>query len=198
MTIPFMGNELLRGDLVQLVMPTRDDITVFAKWTHDVEYSRLLRRGMIYPDTEEGHAEWFATMMKGENETPFSIRTLADDRLVGLLVIKDVMWQARHCSFFIGIGSADDRSKGFGTDAIRVMLKYIFLEMNLNAVRLEVMSYNPAGVRAYEKVGFKQDGTLRASVYRDGVYYDIHAMSMLRSEWEAKYGYPPITYPGNE
>jgi len=112
-----------------------------------------------------------------------------------LLVIKDIFWASRHCSFFIGIGKAADRGQGFGTDAIRAMLKYAFLEMNLHAVRLEVMSYNPGGMRAYEKVGFKLDGTLRACVYRDGVYYDIYAMSILRREWEALYGYPPVSYP---
>ncbi len=196
MAAPFMGNELLHGEHVYLAMPTRDDIATFAGWTHDIEYSRYLRRGMIYPDSVEGYLQWFGEMAKSEREIPYSIKTFDGDRLVGLLVIKDIMWASRHCSFFIGIGSATDRGKGYGTDAVRAMLKYIFLEMNLNAVRLEVMSYNPGGVRAYEKVGFRLDGTLRACVYRDGIYYDVHAMSLLRSEWEAKYGYPPVRYAG--
>ena len=191
MSAPFMGNELLQGEKVYLAMPTHDDIAAFAKWTHDIEFQRYLRRGMVYPSSVEQFMGWFSEMLKGENDLPFSIRLREDDRLVGQLVIKDIMWASRHCSFFIGIGLKEDRSKGYGSGAIRIMLQYAFLEMNMNAVRLEVMSYNPGGVRAYEKVGFKLDGTLRSCVYRDGVYWDIHAMSILRSEWEAQYGFKP-------
>lgn len=193
--MPFLGNDLLRGDLVMLAKPNHDDIEQFAAWTHDVEYSRLLRRGMIYPASVEAMAGWFAEMEKNENEIPYSIRTIRDNRLVGVMVIKDIFWAARHCSFWLGIGNAADRGQGYGTDAIRAMLKYAFLEMNMHAVRLEVMSYNPGGIRAYEKVGFKLDGTMRAFVYRDGVYYDVHAMSILRREWESLYGFPPVSYP---
>lgn len=193
--LPFLGNDLLRGDLVTLVKPSQEDIEHFASWTHDVEYSRLLRRGMVYPASIEAMMGWFAAMEKDENEIPYSIRTIRDNRLIGVMVIKDIFWAARHCSFWLGIGKSADRGQGFGTDAIRAMLKYAFLEMNMHAVRLEVMSYNPGGIRAYEKVGFKLDGTLRAFVYRDGVYYDIHAMSILRREWETLYGYPPVSYP---
>ncbi|MDX2161352.1 MAG: GNAT family protein [bacterium] len=192
---PFMGSELLHGELVTLTRPTRDDIEAFTSWTHDLEYQRLLRRGMVYPSSLEGMLSWFSEMERNDKEIPFSIKTLVEDRLVGHLVINNILWQPRHCSFFIGIGGAADRGRGYGTDAVRVMLKYAFLEMNLHAVRLEVISYNPAGFRAYEKVGFRLDGTLRAWVYRDGVYYDVHTMSILRREWEALYGFPPVGYP---
>ncbi len=193
---PFMGNELLEGDLVRLAKPTRDDVPIIASWTHDMEFSRYLRRGRVYPASVEGMQEWFMEMDRKEDEIPFAIRTLDMNDLVGFLVIKDIVWVARHCSFFIGIGDRAARGKGYGTDAIRVLLKYVFMEMNLNRVGLEVMNYNPAGIRSYEKVGFVQEGRLRSVVYRDGVYYDIIQMGILRSEWEAKYGYPPIRYPG--
>lgn len=193
--LPFLGNELLTGDLVRLIRPSGVDIEAFAGWSYDVEYSRLLRRGMIYPNSAESTAEWFAEMEKQDDIIPFAVKTLAGDQMVGMLVINHIMWQARHCTFFIGIGEAENRGKGYGSDAVRVMLKYIFLEMNLNRVGLDVMSYNPHAVHTYEKLGFKLEGTQRAMVYRDGVYYDMHMMGILRAEWEALYGYPPIRYP---
>ena len=188
MTIPpFLGNELITGKRVRLTMVQDSDLPCLVQWHNDLMYARLLRRGMVDPFASvDGFAEW----LKGvygkfdHDEFPFAIRTLEDDRLVGWLMIKDVFWQARHCSFFIGIGHAEDRGKGYGTDAVRTMLRFIFMEMNLNCVRLEVMAYNTDGIRAYERVGFRQDGRLRAFVYRDGVYYDIITMSILREEWE--------------
>jgi RimJ/RimL family protein N-acetyltransferase len=185
---PFLGKDLLRGELIQLARPTKADIAEIARWSEDMEYQRLLRRGMVYPGSVEEHEDWFADMAKSEDMVPFVIRTLDEDKLIGLLVIKDIMWQARHCAFFIGIGEAEMRGRGYGVDAIHVMLKYAFLEMNLNRVGLEVMSYNEVGLRTYKKVGFRHEGILRAYGYRDGIYYDMHLMGILRSEWDALYG----------
>lgn len=194
MVIPFLGKDLLRGELVCLTRPTKEDIIHITKWSADMEYQRLARRGMVYPESLEEHEEWFAEMAKSAHSYPFAIRTLVEDRLVGLVLIKDIFWQARHCSFFIGLGNPEMRGRGYGTDAIRVMLRYVFLEMNLNRVGLEVLSYNQAAMRSYQRVGFKLEGTLRAFSYRDGVYYDMHIMGILRSEWEALYNQPSITY----
>ncbi len=192
---PILGNDLLQGDLVILKKPTPADLYQFAAWTHDVEYFRLRRAVLFAPASAEHMIAWAAAAERTQEEIPFSIYALSDNRLIGILVINHIQWAARHCSFYIGIGSSADRGQGFGTDAVRVLLKFAFLEMSLNAVRLGVISYNPRAIRAYEKVGFKLDGTLRATVYRDGVYYDTHEMSILRREWEALYGFPPVSYP---
>lgn len=192
--LPFLGKELLRGDVVCLTRPSKEDIGHFAKWSADMEYQRLLRRGMVYPGSLEEHEAWFAEMAKSEADYPFAIRTLVEDRLVGMLVVKDIFWQARHCSFFIGIGNPEMRGRGYGTDAIRTLLKYAFLEMNMNRIGLEVMSYNLPAIHSYQRVGFKLEGTLRAFAYRDGVYYDMHIMGILRSEWEQIYDQSAVTY----
>lgn len=195
---PFLGSDLLIGKKVRLARPTDDDIAAIAGWSQDLEYQRLLRRSMVYPGSVEEHRQWFAGMFKDEESFPFSIRTLVEDRLVGVLVIRDIFWQARHCSFFIGIGDPGERGQGFGSDAVRVLLRYAFLEMNMHCVRLEVMAYNPEAVRAYEAAGFQMNGHQRAFVYRDGVYYDVLQMSILREEWEALTSHPPVSYPRSE
>lgn len=182
--LPFMTDELVRGERIELRHPTQDDIVAFTHWANDMEYSRLLRRAWITFGSPEGMLGWFAQMEKDESAVPFSIYTREDTpRLVGLVVIKDIFWQARHCSFFIGIGQREDRGRGYGSDAVRVLLRYCFNEMNMHCVRLEVIAYNEAARRTYERIGFRHDGAMRAFVNRDGVYYDVECMSLLRSEW---------------
>lgn len=190
----FLGNELLRGDLVYLARPQKDELSVIAGWSNDMEYSRTLRRGLVYPNSGEDYDEWWSDLFKHESGYPFAIHRGDDSTLIGFLVLTDIFWQARRCSVIIGIDPAE-RGHGFGTDALRVALKYAFLEMNLIRVGLEVMMYNEAGLRAYTKVGFVPEGRLRAMVYRDGVYYDVQPMSILRPEWEARYNQPPNQYP---
>jgi RimJ/RimL family protein N-acetyltransferase len=53
----------------------------------------------------------------------------------------------------------------------------------LNRVGLDVIEYNPGGIRAYEKAGFKHEGSQRSAVYRDGKFFDLINMGILRSEW---------------
>lgn len=192
--VPFLGNELLRGDLVCLARPIKEDGVAIARWSNDVEYSRLLRRGLIYPDAIEGFEEWLSSMIKEQSAYPFSIRRIEDQVLVGFLMLHEIAWQARHCTFFIGLDPAL-RGQGYGSDALKVMLKYAFMEMNLNRVGLDVMSYNEAAIHTYSKVGFQHEGRVRAVVFRDGVYYDMLHMGILRSEWEAIYHQPAISYP---
>lgn len=195
---PFLGNELLRGDLVTLARPTPDEIASIAGWSHDVEYYRLMRRGLIYPgETTDDYAGWFDEMIKAETGFPFAVRRSDDSALVGFLALREIFWQARHCSLVIGLDPTL-RGRGYGTDAVRVSLKYAFLEMNLNRVGLDVMAYNDGAIRAYTKAGFTPEGRRRAVVYRDGVYYDILLMGILRSEWEARYEQPPISYPAGD
>ncbi|MEP7290168.1 MAG: GNAT family protein [Chloroflexota bacterium] len=189
-----LGNELLRGEQVYLARPTPEDIPVIAGWSQDTEYYRMLRRGFSYPETSESYSGWFASMVSEQSGFPFAIRRQDDEGLIGWLVLREIFWQARHCAFAIGLDPAQ-RGRGYGTDATRVALSYAFLELNLNRVGLDVMAYNEAGIRAYTKVGFVHEGTLRALTYRDGIYYDALMMSMLRSDWEKRYNQPAISYP---
>ncbi|MBW4437290.1 MAG: GNAT family N-acetyltransferase [Pleurocapsa minor GSE-CHR-MK-17-07R] len=181
---PFITHELLRGEYVYLARPVPADAERITKWSFDMEFSRMLRRSMVYPGSISDTMKWFVNN-EDESFYPFSIRTLVDDELIGTLGIKDVLWPNRTCSFFIGIGEADYRGRGLGKEAIQIMLRWIFLEMNLNRVGLEVMAYNEAAIRSYRRVGFQDEGRLRQFVYRDGVYYDVLLMSMMAAEWFA-------------
>ncbi|MBK8027402.1 MAG: GNAT family N-acetyltransferase [Chloroflexi bacterium] len=189
----FMGNELLQGDMVYLARPEKEEMATISRWSHDIGFQRNLRRGMVYPEAPIEWEEWFTHLLDKEEGFPFSIRRRDDDRLVGFTVIKDIKWQARHCVVVIGIDPAQ-QGRGYGTDGMRVALKYCFLEMNLNRVGLEVLGYNDAALRVYSKVGFRHEGTLRCFAFRDGVYYDMHVMGILRGEWEAAYGQAAVSY----
>lgn len=184
-----LGNELLRGELVHLTRMTREDIPLIVADRSDIGYLRHLMRSQVMPDGPESIEGWYKWLNEeGERPPSFVIRRLEDDAYVGTTAFKDIRWQSRHAFFWIGIGQSDMRGKGYGTDAVRVLLKYAFLEMNLNCVALEVLAYNAPALASYQKVGFRHDGSVRAFTYRDGAYYDMHLMSMTRDEWWGRYG----------
>ena len=184
---PILGNELLRGEKVYLTPIQRADCVVFARWSEDMEYQRMLRRGEVFPDIAESFERWLFSETERDEFYRAAIRTNADNTLIGMCEINRIFRQARHCMFWIGIGEPAYREHGYGSDAIRVLLRFAFLEMNLNRVGLEVMSYNDRAIAAYERIGFQHEGRQRETVIRDGVYYDTLLMGILRREWESRY-----------
>jgi RimJ/RimL family protein N-acetyltransferase len=91
--------------------------------------------------------------------------------------------QAHSAEIGIVIGEKDFWNKGFGTEAMRLMVDYGFSTLNLNRIHLHVYETNPRGIHCYEKVGFQQEGRLRQAHYLEGRYIDILAMSILNNDW---------------
>ena len=71
---------------------------------------------------------------------------------------------------------------GYGTDAVRTACRFGFRQMNLRRVELHVHGTNPRGIRAYQKVGFREEGRLRQAHFTDGHPVDVLVMGLLSSE----------------
>ncbi|MFE8699841.1 GNAT family N-acetyltransferase [Cytobacillus sp. FJAT-54145] len=179
-----MRYNLFHGEKVKLSVVREEDAEVMVKWGEDSEYLRNVDTEFAYPKTKEEYAE---EGKSGSSSVYFRLRTIEDDRLVGFVAIHGIEWNNRAANIAIGIGEASDRNKGYGTDALKLILRYAFHELNLDRVGLDVIDYNKRGIKAYENVGFQLEGKKRSMVYRDGQRYDVILMSILRDEWEEIY-----------
>ncbi len=83
----------------------------------------------------------------------------------------------------IGLGERENWGKGYGTDAMKIILRYAFTELNLRRVTLDVFEYNQRGVRSYEKAGFVIEGRVRGMILREGRRWDVIFMGILREDW---------------
>jgi RimJ/RimL family protein N-acetyltransferase len=183
-----MSAELFDGQLVRLGSEDPQVLAeAFARWGRDSEYSRLLDSDPAHLWSARKVKEWFDKdpEMTAARGVFFSIRTLVEDRLIGFIAFEDIAWSNRDTYVAIGIGEQDCRGKGYGSDAMRVMLRYGFEELNLHRVSLTVFAYNPRGIRSYEKCGFKHEGRIREFLLRDGKRWDMLHMGILRTDWLA-------------
>ncbi len=179
-----MNENLLHGELVRL---THEDPEMLAKieadWELNSEYSRLLDMD----PARRFSAKTVQTHLEKMYEAPefffFSIRRLEDDQILGGIGLDGVNWTQRESFVGIGLGRKEDWGKGYGTDAMRIILRYAFTELNLRRVSLDVFEYNPRGVRSYEKAGFVVEGRVRGMVCREGRRWDVIYMGILREEW---------------
>jgi RimJ/RimL family protein N-acetyltransferase len=98
-----------------------------------------------------------------------------------------VRWDAvsRAAVFYLAIYKPDQWSKGYGGETVELMCRYAFAELNLNRIQLHVSSENPAAIRAYQKAGFRVEGTLRQAMYHNGRYVDFLVMGLLRQEYHS-------------
>ena len=172
---------LLKGQLVRLAAQHEDDKEVLSRWTHDIEYLRLVDDDPALPQSPDAFR--FPTKPP-KDAFVFHIRTLADDKFIGFVALHTIKGSNRSAMLSIGIGEAEYRGKGYGTDAIRLILAYAFRELNLHRVGLTVLSYNINAIRLYESLGFVREGVTRECVARDGQWHDIIHMGMLYREWQ--------------
>ncbi|MED4174038.1 GNAT family protein, partial [Halalkalibacterium halodurans] len=95
-------------------------------------------------------------------------------------------YKNRNAECIIDIGEKTYWGKGYGFEALRLLLNYAFLEMNLHRVSLRVFSFNKKAIRLYEKLGFKHEGTSRQCLYRYGQWHDIVHMGILKDEYKCE------------
>ncbi len=182
-----MDENLLVGDLVRL---THEEPEVLARlesqWSLDSEYSRLLDWEPARRFSAKNSQKWIEKQYEDADSHAFSIRTLSDERIIGGIGLDGIRWTHRDAFVGIGLGSRDDWGKGYGTDAMRIILRYAFLELNLHRVSLNVFEYNQRGVRSYEKAGFVPEGRERSVLLREGRRWDVLFMGILREDWMKK------------
>src|SRR5579859_3247255 len=181
-----MLRSLFTGQLVRMAAKQPEDAKAFARWSEDPEYLRLLNFDPAMPRSPESFED-----KKGEDRHDngrsfeFTFRTLAEDKLIGFGGL-NVAWNNQSTWVYIGIGEPNYRGKGYGSDAMQLLVNYAFRELGLYRVGLGVFGYNTRAIRVYEKLGFVYEGAQREALYREGQRYDTLSMSMLRPEWEAR------------
>jgi RimJ/RimL family protein N-acetyltransferase len=184
-----MNTQLFEGELIRLTPPDPDrDAEVESKWTHDVEYMRLLSADPVRPLSptlikkkyEEAEKE------KATHRYHFAIRTHTDDRLVGFVRLDHIEWNNGASQVTLGIGDPNDRGHGYGAEALKLILRYAFAELNLHRVTADTLEYNERALRFLERAAFIVEVCRRQAVHRDGKRWDVIKLGMLREEWAAK------------
>lgn len=183
--------DILKGELVRLSALDADELSkAFTRWSRDSEFKRLLDSNAVRMNSEKVAQKWLEKEIDEQsvNQHWFSIRALADDKLLGDIDLFVANWTGRDAFVGLGIGEREFWGKGYGTDVMRVILRYAFTEVNLNRVTLNVFEYNPRAIRSYEKAGFRHEGRVRQFLNKEGRRWDMLFMGILREEWMKQYG----------
>ena len=174
----------LLGDRIYLSPRNSEDVEIFTEWLNDFEITDYTGRSGILTtlESEKKYLE--------ENSSPeatFVIVTIEGDKMIGTVGLEDVNNINRTATLGIFIGDKDYRDKGYGTEAIKLILEYGFKYMNLNNIKLDLMAFNTRALKCYEKCGFKEYGRRRKCKFVNGKYYDSISMDILAEEFEGDF-----------
>lgn len=183
-----MKTDLFEGERVRLTAFTDDDVPQFAMWLSDLGLQRLVNPGLVAPLNVQDLLDpngWLAADRTSEENTLLAVRTKTSNSFIGITALVTLDAIARTAEIGINIADADYRGQGYGTEVMTLAMRYGFSQLNLNRIELHVFSYNEPGIRLYYRLGFQLEATEREALYRDGVYYDLLYMGILKNEWEA-------------
>ena len=176
---------MLRGEKVILRAVQREDIPRRHAFANDVAFHTLLNEEPWEPESLARMEAKFEERAREDDHTVTRFAIEADGQYIGHCLLYDFNHMARRCSLGIGIGDPAYQGRGYGRDALRVLLDYTFRLRNLRKVSLTVSGNNERAIRAYRACGFIEEGRLRQHDWVDGEYVDVICMSILRDEWEA-------------
>lgn len=175
---------MFTGKLVKLRAYENGDVEKAQAFVNDPELKYLLMPGVPYPITLADEKNFIEGISAFKETYSFAIETL-EGEYIGGCGLNNVDWKNRVGTVGIFIGEKKYWGKGYGTDAMKVLIGFIFDEMNLNRIVLNVYSFNERAIKSYEKCGFVKEGVLREALFKSGKYHDEVVMGLLANEYRA-------------
>ncbi|WFU06269.1 GNAT family protein (plasmid) [Rhizobium sp. CB3171] len=172
---------ILKGANVQLRPASLKDAEARLALGTDVDIAEMfgVSRTDAKPMTIDAAHKW--AQAQTENGHAWIIET--DGRLIGEIKLHSFHVQDRRASMAVAIYDPAQLGKGFGTEAIRLLIQYAFTELKLHRIGIRVLAYNARAIRAYEKCGFVVEGRERETAFVNGVWHDDLMMGLLATEY---------------
>ncbi len=182
---------LFEGKRICLAPINREkDAEIESKWMQDAAYQRMLSTEPARPLSPAQIKKKYEAIEKAMEEDKdqyyFTIRMREDDRLVGFARLFRISWTHGYASIQLGIGDAKDRRKGYGREALVLILQYAFEELNLYRVATIIPEYNQPALELFQEHGFSEEVRRRQAVDRETRRWDLIHFGLLKEDWKSK------------
>lgn len=175
---------MLIGKRIGLRALDHDDLDTLHRWWNCPElwlHMGSRRRISSFEELEI----WFEA--EAEKTSAQEGRTLAiadvDGDLLGTIWYGPFDAGDRQTLVGLYLGEPETRGQGYGSEALEILLSYLFDDLGLHKVRLLVLAGNARAIACYERCGFQVEGTLRDHRFFAGRFHDFLQMAILAPEW---------------
>ena len=171
----------LRGQRVALGPLVEADAPILFEWIN--ERDEVVTSAPYQPVHHANHREWFDSVRHRSDVAIFAIRTVDGHRLIGYCQLHSIDPVHRSAELQMRIGDPTARGKGYGPEAMRLLMRHGFDDLNLWRIYGSAFANNARALNADKKAGFRVEGRLRDAAYIDGKFVDLVVMSILRVEF---------------
>lgn len=180
-----MKNESIQGEKIWLRPFEEEDMKLMAKWHNDQEIMTLF--AITKETSEEYWQKWLERSVASPNVVYFGIAKKGGNELIGYVHLDGIMWNHRLCrDIGILIGEKGEWSKGYGTEAMKLMIYHAFNTLGLHRLELMTFPFNKRGLKVWKKCGFKKEGVMRKARLSEGRWHDIIFFGLLEDEFVMK------------
>lgn len=175
---------MLKGQKVTLRALEREDLPLLHAFNNDLEVELAGGGDAPMPQSLARLESEFEGKVSGGGRDGSDFAIVADDNFIGICALFNQDNLAHTIELGITIGNKLYWGKGYGREALRLLVDYGFRYQNHRKIYLEVHGNNERAIKAYKAVGFVEEGRLLQHVYSNGDYQDLVQMGILRHEWE--------------
>lgn len=172
---------IIYGDKILLRAVEEPDNAMLLSLINDPDTEMMLG-GSSWPVSEVEQLKWFEHQERSRDVLRCIVALKEDGKAVGTIILSDIDQKNATGHIHIKMSKDGGRGKGYGTDAISTMVQYAFEELRLNCIYANILTYNEASIKLFERCGFKRDGVLRQRVFKKGKFYDLFYYSKLISD----------------
>ena len=157
-----------------------EDLNLIIKWRNDPEILRWLFSYL--PLRKVKQREWYEKYLNDCTQQTFIIELKEEETPIGTVGLTDIDYKNQRADLTIIIGEKDYWGRELGEEALNLLVKFAFNEMNLRKIKALVFSDNDKAIKLYEECGFKEEGILKEEIFEEGKFKDVVVMSILRRE----------------
>lgn len=174
---------LFESSKIRLRKMVKEDADLYHTWRNDMEVMGYTNPFLDLHPVEETREFVEHVILGSDSSKSYIILEKQDDTPVGVTSLINIDYKNRNAECIIDIGNRDSWGKGYGSEALKLLLDYAFYEMNLHRIYLKVFSFNQRAIHLYQKMGFQHEGNSRQSLFREGKWHDIIHMGILQNEY---------------
>lgn len=169
---------LIYGKIIVLRAVEEADNSMLLSLINDPDTEMMLG-GSSWPVSEAEQLKWFEHQEKSRDILRCIVALQEDSKAIGTIILSDIDQKNATGHIHIKMSKDGGRGKGYGTDAVNTLVQYAFDELRLNCIYANILSYNEASIKLFERCGFKRDGVLRQRVFKKGQFIDLFYYSRL-------------------
>ncbi len=169
-------------------LDAKEDGPTMAAWTQDSRYIPISDDAPPHPmsaaQAEKMLEELLKEADKKRNTFWFGIRTLDETELLGIIGLSWVDWSNGTARMELNMKDLAEYSQPFAEEALALMRRYVFYELQMHHLSLIVPAYNEGLIATLQRMGFAEEVRRREALYRFGHHWDSVHFGLLAVDWQ--------------